>query len=95
MTSPAAPFGPWSPSVDPVERLAQLRSLAALAEVSVGSDHRLVAELLAAERDRDAAERALALLDALPSPTRRRLLSTFSTVTFRSAPLKKPKGSPP
>jgi len=47
--SPAAPFGPWSPGVDPVERVAQLRSLAGLAAVFCGSHHPLVAELRAAE----------------------------------------------
>jgi hypothetical protein len=82
MTGPA--FGPWSPDVDPAERIAQLRSLAALGAVSVGSSHPLVAELRAAETNHAAAGRALALLDALPSLTRRRLLATFSTSTFRS-----------
>jgi hypothetical protein len=94
MTSPAGPFGPWSPGIAPVERIAQLRSLAALAAVSVGSGHPLVAELRAAETDQDAAERALALLDALPSLTRRRLIATFGAVTFRSTPPKLPPDVP-
>ena len=94
MTGPAAPFGPWSPGIAPVERIAQLRSLAALAAVSVGSGHPLVAELRKAETDPDAAERALALLDGLPSLTRRRLISTFGTVTFRSALPKLPPDVP-
>jgi hypothetical protein len=76
-------LGSWSPNVNPVERTAQLRSLAALAAVFVGSNHRLIAELRAAETDRDAAERALALLDVLPSLTRRRLIATFGAMTFR------------
>jgi hypothetical protein len=76
-------FGPWSPSVDPVEQIAQLRSLAALAAVSVGSGHELVAELRAAETERDAADRALKLLDALPSLRQRRLIATFGAITFR------------
>jgi hypothetical protein len=50
MTGPAAPFGPWSPSVGSVERIAQFRSLAALAALLVSSHHPLVAELRAAER---------------------------------------------
>jgi hypothetical protein len=83
VTGPATPFGPWSPGVAPVERTAQSRSLAALAAVLVGSGHPLVAELRAAETDRDAAERALALLDALPGLTRRRLVATFGVVTYR------------
>jgi len=92
MTSPAAPFGPWSPNVDPVKRIAQLRSLAA---VSVGPGHRLVGELRASETDRDAAARALPLLDALPSQTRRRLIATFGAITFRPAPPRKPGGGAP
>jgi hypothetical protein len=90
-----APFGPWSPDIDPVERTAQLRSLAALAAVLVGSHHPLVAELRKAETDPDAAERALALLDGLPSLTRRRLITTFGAITFRPAPPKLPPKLPP
>jgi hypothetical protein len=94
MTSPAAPLGPWSPGIAPVERVAQLRSLAALAAVFTSSLHPLVTELRKADTDPDAAERALALLDGLPSLTRRRLISTFGTVTFRSAPPKLPPDVP-
>jgi hypothetical protein len=95
MTRPTSLFGPWSPNVDPVERTAQFRSLAALAAVSVGSGHPLVAELRAAETDRNAAERALALLDALPSLTRRRLIATFGAITFRPASPRKTGGNTP
>jgi hypothetical protein len=94
VTGPAAPFGPWSPGIDPVERVAQLRSLAALAAVFTGSLHPLVTELRAAETNHAAAGRALALLDGLPSLTRRRLLATFSTITFRSVPPKLPPDVP-
>src|SRR5258707_16654 len=82
MTGSTAPFGPWSPDVDSVERVAQLRALCALAAVFCSSQHPLVAELRRAETDPDAAERALTLLDALPSLTRRRLISVFAVVTF-------------
>ena len=94
-TGRAGLFGPWSPHVGPIERTAQFRSLAALAAMSVGSGHQLVAELRAAETDRDAAQRALALLDALPSLTRRRLIATFGAITFRPASAKKPGGNTP
>jgi ProP effector len=73
MTSPASPFGPWSPTVHRDERVPQLRTLRAIAYMRVGPRHPLVAELRAAEHDPAAAERALALFDALPSLTRRRL----------------------
>jgi len=83
-------FGPWSPSpsISPVERTAQFRSLAALAAAYFGSGHRLVSELRHAEIDADAAARALALLDKTPTLTRRRLIATFGAVTWpkREAP---------
>jgi hypothetical protein len=94
MTGPAAPFGPWAPNVNPVERVAQLRALCALAAVYCGSSHQLVGELRAAETDRDATERALALLDALPSLTRRRLIATFGAITVRPVPPKLPPAVP-
>jgi hypothetical protein len=75
-------YGPWSPACTTEERGKQLRSLAALAAAYLGSDHLLVAELRAAETDAMAFVRAQEMLDVLPSLTRRRLLSTFSTVTW-------------
>jgi hypothetical protein len=88
MTSPVTPFGPWSQAVGPVERIAQFRALCALTAAYCGSSHDLVGELRAAETDRNAADRAIALLDALPSLTRRRLIATFGAITVRPAPLK-------
>jgi hypothetical protein len=75
-------FGPWSPGLDSMERLAQLRCLAGLAAGFVGSGNPLVAALRAAERDGETAARALELLDRVPSLTRRRLLATFGAVTW-------------
>jgi hypothetical protein len=81
---PASPlFGPWSPDVPPGERIAQLRSLAALAAVFLGSGHQLVVELRAAETDDKAAQRAFELIDYVLTLTRRRMLSAFSSVTWR------------
>jgi hypothetical protein len=74
-------FGPWSRGIDPIERDAQLRCLAGLAAAFVGSAHPLVAALRTTERDAEAAARALQMPDALPSLTRRRLLTTFGAVT--------------
>ena|SRR5258708_5943344 len=85
-SAPAGPFGPFRPDVDPVERVAQLRSLGTSAAVFLGSSHPLVATLRAAETDADAAGRALDLLDRTPTLTRRRMLSVFSRVTWPRAP---------
>jgi hypothetical protein len=75
-------FGPWSPGLESVERVAQRRCLAGLAAVFLGSGHPLIVELRAAERDSDAVARALELLDRVPSLTRRRMLSVFGAVTW-------------
>jgi hypothetical protein len=66
-------FGPWSPGLDPGERLARFRSLAGISAAFLGSGHRLVASLRAAETgDAAAGERA----------TRRRMLSVFGAITW-------------
>jgi hypothetical protein len=80
--TPAGPFGPWAPHVDGVERGKQFRSLAALAATFFGTGHPIVHELRCAETDPEAAARALALLDATPTLTRRRMLSVFGSVTW-------------
>ena len=77
-------FGPWSPGLNPVERVAQLRCIGGLAAVFLGSDHRLVAVLRRAETDSSALAQALVVVDGLPSLTRRRLLTTFGAVTWPS-----------
>jgi hypothetical protein len=56
--------------------------LDASGEVYLGPGHRLVSELRAAETDAMALARAQDLTEALPSLHRRRILSTFSRVTF-------------
>jgi hypothetical protein len=73
-------FGPWLRALGDCERCAQLRSLAALAAVFVGSANPLVTTLRRAERDDDALARAYTLLEALPSIPKRRLLSTYLAV---------------
>ena len=80
-------YGPWSPAkIEPAERKAQFRSLAALAAVFFGSSHRLVDELRNAESDADAAARAFDLLDVMPTLTRRKMFSVFSSITWRRPP---------
>jgi hypothetical protein len=77
---PDAPFGPWSPDIGEVERVARLRAMRALSLLLCGASHSLTTELRTAERDAAAAERALAELDALPPLRRRRLLSAYLAV---------------
>jgi hypothetical protein len=76
--SKTAKVRPWRLPAGSTERIAQFRSLAALAAVFLGIAHALVAELRAAERDDDAAAAALALLDRVPTLQRRKMLSVFA-----------------
>ena len=84
--SRSAQAPPRSPGIAPVERVAQLRSLAALAAVFLGSAHPLVEMLRAAKRDDEAAMRALHMIDRVPPLTRRRTLATFCRVTCGTGP---------
>ncbi len=82
-----AGYGPWSPALsDATERKAQLRSMAALALVYLGPDHRLVTELRAAEVDATALARAQRLVEELPALVRRKLLSRTNPTTSNSPP---------
>jgi hypothetical protein len=78
----AAPFGPWVPEVDPGERVARFRTLAALCAAFVGSSHPVIAELRNAECDQAAADRALKKFNGLPALTRRRILSTWGATMW-------------
>src|SRR5260370_22921417 len=49
--TPARSYGPWRPTADATERVAQLRSLSALAFAYFGPDHRLISELRAGQTD--------------------------------------------
>lgn len=71
-------FGPWAGALDPVERVARLRCMRALAAVHVGFDHELTRALAEGERSRAAATRALVVLEALPALPRRRILASFA-----------------
>jgi hypothetical protein len=76
-----APFGPWSPHLhDATERGKQLRALAALSAVFVGSDHEIVDTLRKAEHDASALRQALMLFDGLHSMRRRHIIATFATI---------------
>jgi hypothetical protein len=75
-------FGPFLAHVDRVEKIAQLRSLATSAAAFLGPGHELVSTLRRAENDEAAAAEALALIDKVPSLTKRKLLSLFGSVTW-------------
>jgi hypothetical protein len=76
------PYGPWSPDCDPVECRLQLRGMATAAFMLVGPHDALWRTLRAGEDDAQAFVRAYDLIEALPSLTRRKLLATFSRVTW-------------
>lgn len=89
MNSPeyAAPhqlgWGPFSPTVrGHQERCCMLRSLAALVACHCGSAHPLVLILRRAEHDPMAFAAAQPAFEALPALTRRRVISTFSRLTW-------------
>jgi hypothetical protein len=73
-------FGPWLRKRADAERRAQLRSLAALSAVFVGSHNPVVRELRLAERDDGALVSAYALFEQLPAIPKRRILATYGAV---------------
>jgi hypothetical protein len=74
-------FGPWAPDLDPAERAARFRALAALAAVYCGgSSAAIVTALRGAEQDDTVAMRARAMFDALPALSQRRALATYAAV---------------
>jgi hypothetical protein len=80
---PAGGFGPWTAGdLSPIERAAQLRLLAGVAACFVGSANPVVTTLRRAEHDDDAKAQALALLNGIPSLTRRKIISTFGAVMW-------------
>jgi hypothetical protein len=88
-------YGPFSPACDEIERGKQLRSLIALTHTLFGLRHPLIVELRAAESgDPTALERAHALIEALPPLHRRRLLVSFSAITWPPRSRSKAGGAP-
>jgi hypothetical protein len=78
----AEPFGPFRPDVDPVERVAQLRTLRTLVHVHShdGIEPAVEDVLRQAEQDAFVLETALQAFDLLPALTRRRILATFAYI---------------
>jgi len=77
MPSVASLIGPWEQALDPGERKARLRSMRAVCGCMLGWKHQLVALLGRAEADPTAAICALAVLEALPSRTRRHVWCSY------------------
>ena len=85
MIAPADRFGPWRDGIDTVERVARLRSLRAIARLTLGPRGVAFADALyRAETDPAQLEPALARLDALAPIDRRHVLASFASL-HRSA----------
>jgi hypothetical protein len=84
MTVAPQRFGPFRHGLAETERVAELRSIAALVAIYCGSSSPAVMALREAESDATASEAALAAVNAIPSLMRRRLLSVFGSVTWPS-----------
>ena len=66
------------------ERAARMRELRALAMVYCGPRHPVTKALQTAACDPAATQNALAMLDALPALSRRRLLATYGALLRRN-----------
>jgi hypothetical protein len=75
----AEPFGPFRSDVDPVERVAQLRTLRTLVHV-YARDPDVEDALARGESNSRNLPKALEAFDDLPALTRRRILATFAKI---------------
>lgn len=75
-------FGPWKAGISEGERIARCRGMRAICLLYLGDNHALVHALAVAEADASVLERALGLLDALPSLRRRRILAAYATLAM-------------
>ena len=81
MIRPADQFGPWAADLDRTERVARLRSLRAIARLTLGPrGHAFVETLRVAETNEAALEAALRQLDALAALDRRSVLCSFAAL---------------
>ncbi|MCJ2039556.1 hypothetical protein MKK55_11475 [Methylobacterium sp. J-059] len=81
MIAPADQFGPWRNGIDPAERLARLRSLRAIARLTLGRrGDAFVTALQRAETDPTALEPALQHLADLAPTDRRHVLASFASL---------------
>jgi len=81
MTPQPDSFGPWAPSLSPMERRCRWRALAALAMVYVGGRHPLMRLCLAAEHDVALAEPAWRSIEGLAPLPYRRLLAAYAALS--------------
>ncbi|WP_419830611.1 hypothetical protein [Methylobacterium sp.] len=90
MIAPSDAWGPFRPDLEPGERIARLRCLAAIAHLSCGSrGDELVTSLRAAETDAAALPHALAALNRLAPLDKRRIWAAYANLT---APTRRPRG---
>ncbi|AWB26203.1 hypothetical protein DA075_35635 (plasmid) [Methylobacterium currus] len=81
MIAPCDQFGPWRPDITDAERLARLRSLRAIAHLTLGPRGEAFAVALRlSERDPDQLPVALRALDALAPLDRRQVLASFASL---------------
>ncbi|TXN12193.1 hypothetical protein FV219_05335 [Methylobacterium sp. WL122] len=81
MIAPGNRFGPWRDGIDPAERLARLRSMRAIARLTLGPrGNAFIKALHRAETDPAQLEPALARLDALAATDRRHVLASFASL---------------
>lgn len=74
-------FGPWRLNLDHAERLARLRSMRAIARLTLGPRGETFAETLRqAEADPEQLEPALRQLNALAALDRRTVLASFAAL---------------
>lgn len=79
-------FGPWRPDIDPAERLTRLRSMRAIARLTLGPRGEAFAETLRqAETNPGQLEPALHQLDALAALDRRTVLASFAALHRNAA----------
>jgi hypothetical protein len=95
MTGPhpfASVFGA-GPASDPIDRAGQVGRVCGIAAMLLRSCHPIVPLLRRAERDDVALARALDMIDALPTMTRRRLIATYGATQW-AIPRARPEPAP-
>lgn len=90
MIAPVDRWGPFADRIEPSERVARCRALAAISHLCCGPrGAELVALLRLAEIDPGALGEALATLNRLASLDRRRILGTYAVLTAPTRPTSK------
>ncbi|SFV14533.1 hypothetical protein SAMN02799631_05895 [Methylobacterium sp. 174MFSha1.1] len=82
MTDHLDKWGPFSPALEPAERIARCRGLEAVVHLITGPDGNEAVRLLrTAERDPAALPAAARAINALPSMTKRHIWASYAAVT--------------